>query len=158
MVEVMWWWLWEQPPSCLTHAPSFTCYRGSGWGKPLIHRLLSQAHTDTQQHTHSLSHTHKHTHMQWSHILIKQLRWSRENTLISVCLSASPSLACCYLQGPNVWRYLHTHLMANNLSCLPGPSFFSQAPAALTGPTACLQRVSPNMLFSPVTQREETER
>lgn len=46
--------------------------------------------------------------MQSSHILIRRLRWSRGNALISGCLSASPSLACCYLQGPNVWRYLHT--------------------------------------------------
>lgn len=67
----MWWGLREQPPSCLTlthtHTPGFTCYRGSGWGKPLIHCLLSWAHTDTQNLSLSLSvcfsltHTHTHT-------------------------------------------------------------------------------------------------
>lgn len=59
-------------------------------------------------HTQSDGLPRTHTHARWSHILIRRLRWSRGNALISGCLSASPSLACCYLQGPNVWRYLHT--------------------------------------------------
>ena len=75
MVWVMWWGLWEQPPSCLTHTHTHThthahththlaspAIRGSGWGKPLIHRLLSWAHTDTQKLSLTNTHTHTHTH------------------------------------------------------------------------------------------------
>lgn len=56
----------------------------------------------------------------------------------------------------------HTHLMANNFSCLPSLSV-QQAAAALTGPTACLQPVYKGsaaalLRFSPVSQRAETER
>lgn len=81
----MWWGLWEQLPSCLTHTHThipiptdmhthicahahrhIVCYKGSGWGKPLICRLLSQAQKHAHAHTHSVSpavfHTQTHTH------------------------------------------------------------------------------------------------
>lgn len=83
-----------------------TCYEGSGWGNPLIYCFLSWAKKHTHMRSLSASlpfpNTHTITHPQWSRILIRRLRWSREiHSSLSVSLPP-PFLACCYLQGPNV--------------------------------------------------------
>lgn len=176
----MWWGLWEQLPSCLTHThipiPTdmhthirahahrhIVCYKGSGWGKPLICRLLSQAQKRAHAHTHSVSpavfhtQTHAHTHAQWSHILIRQLRWSQGNTLISVSLP--PPLWHVVISRVQMFGDIFTHTWWQTTSVVsPAWPSSNRLLQPWPDPQPVLQRVVPNTYLAQFVKKEQTER